>query len=267
MSVSKTPTSSLPASAITSEFPTVLVDANKNDYALKVTQGFAGATASPIFSASPRRYEPNSTADEIGTPFISQTNFGGITPSATGGTTGPYFYHVKKFSRYILPISTSLTTVTYLLYSNKSAFTSSLPFLDLSDPSNFNSDIIVVGANTTSISNMYLKIPGLSFDSGDVNLVRTYRIIYHTHLNDATQVTPYSTGRIVGLLWDSVYNGSPVTYIMQFPTTFVFGASDSTQASNTQGVYQLDLTYMILPSGSKRVMYKTGTMCSGFIVL
>lgn len=268
MSVTKTPTSSLPASSITTEFPTVLIDASRNDYALRVTQGFTGATASPVFSVSPRRYQSNSTAAEIGAPFISQTKFGGINPSATGGTAGPYFYHVKKFSRYILPIRDRLQFPgTFLYYSNKFSYTSGLPFLDLSNPSNFNSDIIVVGADSFAISNMYLKIPGISFDSGGSDLIKTYRIIYHTHLNAVTQSTPYSTGRITGLLWDSVYNGSPVTYILQFPTLFVFGASDATQAGNTSGEYFLDLTYMILPSGSKRVMYKTGSMCSGFIIL
>jgi hypothetical protein len=245
-----------------------LVDASKNDYALKITQGFTGATASPIFSVSPRRYQTNLTADEIGTPFISQTKFGGVDLDATSGASGPYFYHVKKFSRYILPLRFAADVPsTYLLYYNKSVTTANLSFIDLSNPASFNSDILVVGADSTARSNLYLKIPGLSFDSGGFNLIKTYRIIHHTHLNSLTQITPFTQGRFNGILWDSVYNGSPVTYVFEFPQIFVFGASNATAAGNAQGVFTLDLTYMILPSGSKRAMYKTGNMCSGFIVL
>lgn len=258
--VLKSPVSSSPSSAITSEYPTVLIDSRKNDYALKITQGFPiGATSSSaIFSVSPRRYEVYSSTESITSPFVSQTKFGGVNLSATGGTAGPYFYHVKKVSRYTL----NSQTFTGIDYGRKTV--SSLVAYDLSSISNWNSDVIVITPGITG-GNIGIKIP-TTFESSNFDLKKTYRVILNDNASSSStaQITPYNIGKLTGIGWDSVYNGSPVFYTMIFSGGFVYTGALTIPG---RGTHYVDLTFVVLPSGSKRVLYKTSNGCAGFIII
>jgi len=265
MNISKTPTTSLPSSTVTSgTYPTVLIDASKNNYALNVSQKFTGgATAYTIFSSSPRKYEVYSNAEIINKPFVSQTKFGAINPSATGGTGGPYFYHVKKVSRvYQFSPLSYLGTIDY--YSKATAQYVYYG-LDLSNPNYWlGNDIIVLSQRLVfgAVSNPYIKIPGSEiFSYGGFESNKTYRIIfdannpYYTYYN--TQRNTYSIGRFRGLMWQS----SAGIYRLSFPSRIGVAGS--------YGAHYVDITYVDIPglSQGKRVLYKLSTGSAGFAIL
>jgi hypothetical protein len=261
MNISKTPTTSLPSSTVTSgTYPTVLIDASKNNYALNVSQKFTGgATAYTIFSSSPRKYEVYSNAEIVNKPFVSQTKFGAINPSATGGTGGPYFYHVKKVSRVyqITPTTYSNYTDYYTrVISGANIYTFAF---DISSPAIWiNNDVIVVSQRIIQgvIANPYIKIPGpeiFTYPGFDAN--KTYRIIFDANTNGAQQ-SQYASGKISGLLWQA-----DKLYRLGFP-----------RAKNiilTVPVFYVDITYVDIPglSQGKRILYKLSSGSAGFAIL
>jgi hypothetical protein len=262
MNISKTPTTSLPSSTVTSgTYPTVLIDASKNDYALNVSQKFTGgATAYTIFSSSPRKYDVYSNAEIINKPFVSQTKFGSINPSATGGTGGPYFYHVKKVSRVFQFQSQNYYSYTdYYTKVTQVGFVISTVAFDISSPSIWiNNDVIVVSQRVVLgvVANPYIKIPGpeiFTYPGFDAN--KTYRIIFDANATDA-QSNPYSSGRFSGLLWQA-----DKLYRLGFPR--------SQSVTSAISVFYVDITYVDIPglSQGKRILYKLSSGSAGFAIL
>lgn len=109
---------------------------------------FDDLTGSPIFSG-----KPFGTVDS---GKFAQTIFGS-TGGNSGGTGGPYFYHVQKTKNISLPV----VRLRAFQYQNTSTVSLIQNIIDISSPSYWDRNVLVV--NPTSLSstssNVYLKLP------------------------------------------------------------------------------------------------------------
>jgi hypothetical protein len=208
---------------------------------------FDDFTGNPIFSGN-----PGGTA---GTGNFAQTVFGS-TGGISGGTGGPYFYHVQKTGSVSLPPIT-LSAFTYpsdvvgTIYNN---------VVDISNPTIWDRNVILV--TPTAIPNsggVYLRVPSTFqnnlfpvFTNGRSN---KFRVLLNTN-----EVNPNTTS-ILGLIFTVADFGQNQNQSVNKINAITFSGS---------GCKFIDLQWIgisNLLNSNPRLFYKTCTGSGGFVNL
>lgn len=149
---------------------------------------FDDLTGSPIFSGKP--------FGTIDSGKFAQTVFGS-TGGNSGGTGGPFFYHVQKTKNISLPV----VRLRAFQYQNTSTVTLIQNIIDISSPSYWDRNMLIVTPTSLSstFTNVYLKLPSTYLGS----LPPVYspgRSNYFRVLLNTTDTNP-STVSIAGIVF------------------------------------------------------------------
>jgi hypothetical protein len=263
----------------------IKIDVSGSKHALLVQQPYPIGYYVNTFKVNPKAANSDGIIKVNGEVQIAQTVFGDSDYNATGGTGGGFFSHVRKITQ----INKSLTsTKAYPYYFTSQPSISSKSVFDLSDPSLWTSNVIIV--NVTSSPNLYLKIPitlgsnhyiaSSEFDYPTQPATATFRIMINTLSNSS---------KILGLVWgyytpaqytvggvrNSGESSNLTAYNYALNTDSVLGTTNAfiqfpslpISSANRLGCSTyVDLTWFF-PEGKAKVFYKTSTGAAGFINL
>jgi hypothetical protein len=215
---------------------------------------FRDSNGATIFSSSVK--------GSIETNNFGQTTFGSTGGFVSGGTAGPYFYHVKRSVEY--------KQSTYPLYcfpsnnvaTNQSILTAGTVrnVFDISSPQFFTNDTIIITPTTYELpttSAVYVRIPTyFSADLDGVYYTNTscnYRII----LNDESTTPTYNLSGLVFTYYD-------------YPSYFnyYFTSNYYVPFNSSSSCYYVDLFYAPASSttnANPRIFWKTSDGRSGYL--
>jgi len=274
----------------------VKIDVSGSKHALLVQQPYPIGYFVNTFKVNPKAANSVGIISVSGESQIAQTVFGDSNYSATGGTGGGFFSHVRKITQ-ISKTNNLIKTYPYYFTTQPSITTSNS--FDLSDPSLWTANVITINPTSTA-SSVYLAIPitlggnhyiaSSEFDYPTQPATATFRIMINSNTNSS---------RILGLVWEyfpstsqssgtkgvagenistsptlsvngfTINTGSFVsggTFQIGTPYAFIQFPPLSVSGGNRSGCTYVDLTWFY-PEGKAKVFYKTSTGAAGFINL
>jgi len=220
------------------------------------TFSFNDLTGNPILSGKP--YGP------IGTSKHAETIFGS-TGGLTGGTAGPYSYHVKRAA---IVAKVTETVQNVIPYPAKTGGVQIFNVFDLTATSNYNSNVIVIRptlytAPSSILYGVYIRVPA----SVSQNLQPVYGTdktnIYRIMLDDSDYFMQKIIGGIIFTFTD--YGSGGLT-----STSFLTSVTLPTHGGPGTGCKYIDLHWIAYanPNNSNpRLFYRTCTGIGGYVDL
>ena len=224
----------LSSSYLTHIDPTTIY-ASTGGYVLNDVPNSAGLNSGITVATTASANETFSINDLTGNPILSGKPYGtidtgkhsetifGSTGGATGGTAGPFSYHVRKAPQVI---KSTITVNSVALYPSTAAGTTTLNnVFDLSQTSLWDSNVIVVTPTlytAGSQGGVYLRVPASYLNTLDPVYSTGKTNIYRILLNnlDSILYTRYIQGLVFSYTnyWSGGLTSTSVLSYVDFPT-------------------------------------------------